>query len=225
MPRGRKKRLGCQLDTEGSKGAIPVASGPSLGVEPLEKSPAGLPAPDDIVLDANIKGLEPLAEQLTETGKKILNVILKDFAVDASTDGVAAEKDIFKALRAACARAGMLGTESNRHDQTDFFKTLADPQFMNIVKTTGQGLIGINIVPIVAKVIQQAMEGDKTSQRWALEITGILQGKYDFYLQRYNLTHNTINAGEINFDGKSDKELEAIMRDFVEVEVIDAQSA
>lgn len=154
-----------------------------------------------VELDASLKGLEPLADKLNETGKKILNVILTDFSPENEAE---AEKDVFKKLRSACARAGMLDTKSH---QVEFFKTLADPQFMNIVKTTGQGLIGLYIIPIAAKVIQQALEGDKTSQKWALEITGILQGKYDFYLQRFSLTHNTLNAGTINFDGKTDAEL------------------
>jgi hypothetical protein len=154
-----------------------------------------------VEFDASLKGLEPLADKLNETGKKILNVILTDFSAENECEG---EKDVFKKLRNACARAGML---EKKDDQITFFKTLADPQFMHIVKTTGQGLIGLYIIPIAAKVIQQALEGDKTSQKWALEITGILQGKYDFYLNRYSLTHNTINAENINFDGKTDAEL------------------
>lgn len=157
--------------------------------------------PKAIELNANVAGLEPLADKLNETGKKILNIIITDFSAENEAE---AEKDVFKKLRNACARAGML---DSKNTQIEFFKTLADPQFMQIVKTTGQGLIGLYIIPIAAKVIQQALEGDKTSQKWALEITGILQGKYDFYLNRYSMTHNTINAENINFDGKTDAEL------------------
>jgi DNA relaxase NicK len=167
--------------------------------------------------DANVKQLEPLANELNETGKKILEVILTDFSPENEAE---AERDVFLKLRNACARAGMLEKKS---DQITFFKTLADPQFMQIVKTVGQGLIGIHIVPIVSKVIQQALEGDKTSQKWALEITGILQGKYDFYLNRYQMTHNTLNVGNINFEGKTDAELAELvgsLNDVSEAEIL-----
>jgi len=170
--------------------------------------------------DANVKGLEPLANELNDTGKRILEVILTDFSPENEAE---AEKDVFKKLRNACARAGML---EKKDEQIQFFKTLADPQFMNIVKTVGQGLIGIHIVPIVAKVIQQAFEGDKTSQKWALEITGILQGKYDFYLNRYSLNHQTVNVGNINFEGKTDAELAELvysLDDVSEAEIASGQ--
>jgi len=159
---------------------------------------------DEPQLDANIQGLEKLGEKITETQKKILNIILTDFSPENSTE---AEKDIFKKLRAACARAGMLG----KSGEVDFFRTLADPGFNNIVKTVGQGIIGMYIVPVAAKVVQQALEGDKTSQKWVLEIAGLLQTKYDFYLQRYQMKHQTINVGEINFSDKSDEELEELV--------------
>ena len=160
------------------------------------------------VFDADVKGLEPLANELNETGKRILEVILTDFSPENEAE---AEKDVFKKLRNACARAGML---EKKDAQIQFFKTLADPQFMGIVKSVGQGLVGIHIVPIVAKVVQQALEGDKTSQKWALEITGILQGKYDFYLNRYQLNHQTVNVGNINFEGKTDAELAELVDSF-----------
>jgi len=166
---------------------------------------------DEASFDLNIKNLEPLAEKLNETQKKILNVILSDWSAENTIE---AERDIFLKLRNACGRAGML---ENKNDQITFFKTLADPQFMNIVKTVGQGLISIHIVPIVAKVIQQAIEGDKTSQRWALEISGVMPGKFDFYLNRYQLNHQVTNIGEINFDGKTDAELSEMVGDLAEV--------
>jgi len=156
-------------------------------------------------LDANVVGLEKLHDKLNETGKKILNVIITDFAAD---NPVEKESDVFKKLRNACKRAGMLG---NTSDQIKFFQTLADPRFIGITKAVGQGVIGMYLVPIVAKVVQQALEGDKTSQQWALQITGMLQTKYDFYLNRYELTHNSVHADVINFEGKSDGELERIV--------------
>lgn len=167
--------------------------------------------------DVSVKGLEPLAGELNETGKKILNVILTDFSAENEAE---AEKDVFKKLRNACGRAGMLEKKS---DQVTFFKTIADPQFMNIVKQVGQGLIGIHIVPIVAKVIQQALEGDKTSQKWALEITGMMPGKYDFYMNRYQMTHNTVNVGNLNFEGMTDAELKECV--FALDDVADAEIA
>jgi hypothetical protein len=161
-----------------------------------------------VELDATVKGLENLADKLSETGKKILNVVLTDFAPE---NPIEAEKDVFKRLRNACGRAGMLDSKG---DQITFFKTIADPDFMQIVKTTGQGIVGLYIVPVVAKVIQQALEGDKTSQRWVLEITGVIESKYQFYMNRYALTHSTTNVGNINFEGVPDEELSQIVASF-----------
>lgn len=163
------------------------------------------PAP---AFNANLEGLEPLADKLNETQKKILEVIITDFSSENECE---AEKDVFKKLRNACARAGMLDKKA---DQVTFFKTLADPQFMGVVKAVGQGLIGLHIVPITAKCIQMALEGDKTCMRWAFEMTGMMQDKYSFYKDRWQFTHNDVNIGEINFDGKTDDELKEIVAQF-----------
>jgi len=167
-------------------------------------------APDlttqDIELDANLKGLEQLEGQLNETQKKVLQIIVTDFSPENEAE---AEKDVFKKLRNACARAGLRDKKS---DEIDFFRVLGDPKFGHIVKTTGQGIIGLYIVPLAAKLINMALEGDKTCMKWALEIAGLLQSKYDFYLQRVALTKANINVGgDLNFEGKSDKELEELI--------------
>lgn len=172
-----------------------------------EMAPSAIPA----TFDANIKGLEPLAEQLNETQKKILEIIITDFSSENECE---AEKDVFKKLRNACARAGMLEKKS---DQVIFFKTLADPQFMGVVRSVGQGLIGLHIVPITAKCIQMALEGDKTCMRWAFEMTGMMQDKYGFYKDRWQFTHNEVNVENINFKDKTDAELVEIMASFKEV--------
>lgn len=161
-----------------------------------------------VEFDASLPALEPLSKQLDETRKKILEIILTDFSVGGDIE---AERDVFQKLRNACARAGMLG---NRADQIEFFKTIADPKFNNVVKAVGQGLIGMHIVPVVAKMINMALEGDKQCIKWVLEVCGMMPGKYDFYLNRYQYTHNTVNAGNINFEGKTDKELDDLIREF-----------
>lgn len=164
-----------------------------------------------VELDASLKGLEPLAEKLNETGKTILNVVISDFSAEPTVE---AEKDVFKKLKNACARAGMAGTG----DEVAFFKTLGDPQFNQIVHTVGRGVIGMYIVPVAAKIINQALEGDKTSQKWVLEICGLIDSKYDFYLNRYNLTHNSINAQNVNIEGKTDEELKELISSLDDVE-------
>jgi DNA relaxase NicK len=169
------------------------------------------PQAPGVTFNANLEGLEPLADKLNETQKKILEVIITDFSGENECE---AEKDVFKKLRNACARAGML---EKKADQVTFFKTLADPQFMGIVKAVGQGLIGLHIVPITAKCIQMALEGDKTCMRWAFEMTGMMQDKYSFYKDRWQFTHTDVNIGEINFDGKTDAELKEIVGQFSEV--------
>lgn len=163
------------------------------------------PEPDTQEFNANLVGLEKLADKLDETQKKILTVVLTDFSDDPESEG---EISVFRKLRGACARAGML---DSRKDQIKFFSTIADPTFSQIVRSVGSGLIGIYIVPIVAKVIQQALEGDKTSQRWALQISGVMPDKYEFYTNRWQLTHNDVTIGELNLEGKSDEELKRVL--------------
>ena len=164
------------------------------------------------VLNANVAGLEKLAEKLTETQKKILNVIISDFSDEP---GVEAEKDVFKKLRSACARAGMLGTVSN---QVDFFRVLSDPKFNSIVKTVGTGLVGMYIVPIMATQVRLALEGSQTAIDRLLEISGLKQSKYDFYLQRVALSKTDINVGgDLNFEGKTDAELKELAASFRDV--------
>lgn len=170
--------------------------------------------PAVVKFDQNVIGLEKLSEKLNETQKKILGVILTDFADDPESEP---ELRVWQKLRASCQRAGMAGSIG---DQIKFYSTVADPQFIQVVRAVGSGLIGVYIVPVVARVVKQALEGDKTSQRWILQISGVMPDKYEFYMNRYQLTHKEVNIGELNLEGKSDDELKRML---LEVEYADAQ--
>jgi len=152
--------------------------------------------PDEVGedFDADMKGLEPLADKLNDAQKRILEVIITDIFPETETE---CEKDVFKRLRNSCDRAGMLEDQSA---QRMFFRTLADPGFQHVVKSVGNGLIGLHVVPIVQKCIELALEGDKTCLKWALEIIGMKQSKYDFYLDRRQQNQlNIVNKGHVDF--------------------------
>jgi len=158
------------------------------------------------VFDANVAGLEKLAEELTETQKKIFNVIVSDFSDEPEAE---AEMNIFKRLRAACRRAGML---EDGHKQVDFFRVLQDEKFQHIVKTVGAGMVGMYVVPLMAKQIELALGGSQTALDRLFEIMGLKQSKYDFYLQRVALNKTDINVGgDLNFEGKTDAELKKLV--------------
>jgi hypothetical protein len=163
-------------------------------------------------LDLTPKGLEKVAEQLTETQKKILNIVLTDFSPE---NEVEAERDVFLKLRNACKRAGML---ERKQDQVTFFQTLADPKFAETVKMVGCGLIGVNVLDIVSTVYRKGVvEGDKTCLKWLMEILGLLPSKYDFYLQRYQIGHLQIGNQSVNFEGVPDEELKKFVHDLDDV--------
>ena len=152
------------------------------------------------VFDANVKGLEQLADKLNETGKKILNTMITDLSVE---NAIGAEKDVFKALRNVAARAGLLDSKAH---QIEFFHTIADPQFIQIYRAIGTGILGMNIVPLVAKCIEKALEGDKVCMQWALQMTGMLPDKFEFYKDRWQMTHNETNV-TVNYGDMTDAEL------------------
>lgn len=167
-------------------------------------------------LDANIVGLEKFKKQLTETQKKILNVIVSDFSEESKADiDKRGDMQVFNRLRAACIRAGML---HDRGEQAEFFRTLADPDFQHVVKTVGTGLVGMYVVPLMCKQIELAMSGSQTALDRLFELMGLKQSKYDFYLQRVALKKTNINVeGDMNFNKKTDKELEEIIASFENV--------
>ena len=165
-------------------------------------------------LDANIVGLEKLSEDLNITRKKILNIILSDFPdkPDASSE---AEMNVFIRLRTACGRAGML---EDPEQQAEFFRTLADPEFNHVVKSVGTGLVGMYVVPLMAKQIELAMGGSQAALDRLFEMCGLKQSKYDFYLQRVIANKTDINVeGDLNFEGKSDSELKKLVGSFGDV--------
>ena len=174
-------------------------------------------------LDTSCLATEPellvdFKEEVSEWQKKVASVMLTDCAPENECE---AEKDIFKKLREGCARAGMRDKGST---ETGFFNIISDKRFSEAVKQIGQGVVGLRILPVVDKLLELAMAGDKTCIKWALEISGIMPSKYDFYLAR----RQTINvtAGDqytVNFEGMEDAELERIadgLDDVTEAEVV-----
>jgi len=165
-------------------------------------------------LDADIEGLEELSKQLDLTQKKILNIILTDFG-DRPESTIEPETATFMRLRSACARAGML---ADKEKQAEFFRTIADPEFNRVVKTVGTGLIGMYVVPLMSKQIELAMGGSQAALDRLFEIVGIKQSKYDFYLQRVIANKTDINVeGDLNLEGKSDKELKELVGSFGDI--------
>jgi hypothetical protein len=164
------------------------------------------------VLDADVVGLENLADHMTPEQLKVLNVILTDFSEEPEAE---MEKSVFKRLRGACKRAGML---EDPHTQREFFQILADPKFMKIVKATGKGLVGMFIVPLLEAQIKLAVEGNQTALDRLFEMVELKQSKYDFYLQRVAMNKTDINVGgDLNFEGKTDAELKELAASFRDV--------
>ena len=164
-------------------------------------------------LDTSCLATEPellvdFKEEVSEWQKKVASVMLTDCAPENECE---AEKDIFKKLREGCARAGMRDKGST---ETGFFNIISDKRFSEAVKQIGQGVVGLRILPVVDKLLELAMAGDKTCIKWALEISGIMPSKYDFYLARRQVIN--VNAGnqyQVSFEDKSDEELERIADD------------
>lgn len=167
-------------------------------------------------LNANVSGLEHIADHVADEHLKVLNIIMTDFSDEPEAER---EMSVFKRLRGACQRAGML---ENKSKQREFFQILADPKFNKLVKATGRGLVGMYIGPLLETQIRLAMEGSQTALDRLFEIVGIKQSKYDFYLNRVALNKTDINVGgDLNFEGKTDaelKELAASFRDVSEAE-------
>lgn len=173
-------------------------------------------------LAANMGDLESAQAVINEQLAKVATVILTDFSPQ---NELQAEKDIFKALRNACKRAGML---DKGNSERDFFKIIYDPKFQLAVRQLGTALVGMHILPILAVVLDEAIvKRDKTCLGWALEMMGLKRDKYQFALDRRQIVN--INAGNeynVNFEDKSDEELKRIadgLDNVTEAEVVSSQ--
>ena len=152
-----------------------------------------------------LKALEKTSESLTDGSKKILETILTD--IFPEKDG---EQDsaVIAGIKRACQRAQATG-EVN---EITFWRHVADPGFMKVVKETGAALVGVHILPLIATLLNMAIEGrDKWALKISLQIAGLLPTKYDIYQLRYEERHVNNFSGEVNFGGKSDKELTNII--------------
>jgi len=167
-----------------------------------------------------LDGLERAEESLTEDSKKMLDFLL----TDVMNDDIDRDPDVTKSIRRACYRAQM---RDGSGDELTFFRHLNDPGFMKIVKDSGAALVGSHILPLVATLLNIAIEDRK---QWAmiacLKITGLLPTQYDIYQLKYQNTHINNYSGEVNYGGKSDAELENIwssIHDESEAETVDVE--
>ena len=171
------------------------------------------PGMSEMPFDLVPPGLEELAVELTEEHKKFIAVFLTDFfgAEERS------EKEVFKNLRNACARAGML---EKKGDQVKFFHMLADPKLQWVSRKCAQGVISTALIPVMMKVTSQAIDGDKKSQEWVLEMSEMIKSKYQFYLDRRQQISGDVSidaSHNLNVDGMDDKELDAAFAELTDV--------
>lgn len=152
----------------------------------------------------SMDGLEKAAESLTDDSRHILEFLI----TDAMNDDADADQNVTRAVKRACRRAQMKDGSSN---EMSFFRHVQDPGFMKIVKDTGAALVGAHILPLVATLLNIAIEERK---QWAmtacLKISGLLPTQYDIYQLKYENTHVQNFSGEVNYASRSDKELEDI---------------
>ena len=158
--------------------------------------------------------LEDAKKEVDVWQQRIAAVMLTDFHDEPQDSPIG---DVFKRLRAACARAGML---DHGEKEAHFFNIIKDKRFTAAVKQLGQGLIGIKAIPLVNKLIDMAMAGNEKALFKALEIAGIIPTKYDIYLNR--TTNNNTNGGivqnnTLSLGDKSDRELERFADGFNDV--------
>lgn len=162
-----------------------------------------------------MEGLEDAAESLTEDSKKILDFLLTDII----NDDTGRDPNVTRSIRRACRRAQM---REKKADEITFFRHVTDPGFMKTVKDTGAALVGAHILPLVATLLNIAIEERK---QWAmtacLKISGLLPTQYDIYQLKYENTHTNIFSGEVNYGDKTDKELKDICAQIYDVEEAD----
>ena len=162
-------------------------------------------------LDLAPDGMEDVGDNLTDDQLLVLNAVMSDIHAEPEEEPKSA---VYRKLYASFKRSGMSETKG---DEQRFFKILKDPKFGEIVKVTGRGVIGTRIVSIADKMVELALQGDKTAIKWALEIFGIKKSKYDYYMESANERRPEVNIGEINFGDKTEKELAAIRNALLDV--------
>ena len=158
--------------------------------------------------------LKAASQEVDVWQQRIAAVMLTDFYDEPNDSPIG---DVFKRLRAACARAGML---DHGEKEAHFFNVIKDRRFTAAVKQLGQGLIGIKAIPLVNKLIDMAMDGNEKALFKALEIAGIIPTKFDIYLNRTtnnNTNREIVQNNTINLGDQSDRELEQFADDFNDV--------
>lgn len=148
-----------------------------------------------------LEGLEEASKSLTSDSRKILEFLI----TDAMNDDTGHDQSVTRSIKRACRRAQMTDKSG---DEMAFFRHVTDPGFMKVVKDTGAALVGAHILPLVATLLNIAIEERK---QWAmtacLKISGLLPTQYDIYQLKYENTHINNFSGEVNYGGKTDKEL------------------
>jgi len=153
-------------------------------------------------------------EEVTALQQRIAAVMLTDFYED---NPHSSQSTMIKRLRGACKRAGMLdGGDKERY----FFNVISDQRFMTAVQQLGKGLIGINVVPLVNKLIEMGLKGNEKCLFKALEIASVAPTKYSVYMNQVNNRNapESVNSVTVNFGDKSDRELEKLANDLNDVE-------
>lgn len=162
-----------------------------------------------------LESLEDVSKDLAEGSRKVLETVLTDIFPEADERG--GDHAIISGIRKACVRAQ--AGERNRGDEMTFWRHVADPGFMKVVKETGAALVGMHVLPLIATVINMAIvDKDKWALKTALQIAGIIPNKYDIYQLRWEQRHTEIVAGgDVNLGGKTDAELKDILKQINDV--------
>lgn len=148
---------------------------------------------------------EQTLESLTEGSKKVLETILTDIFPEQEN---APDSAVVAGIKKACQRAQ---DGSDAVSEITFWRHVADPGFMKVVKDTGAALIGMHILPLIATLLNMAIQDKNTwALKTSLQIAGLLPTKYDIYQLRYEERHVQNFSGEVNFGGKTDQELKDI---------------
>lgn len=165
----------------------------------------------DKVTDLAPAGLETIGDELTDDHIAVMQAVIEDAYPEPEEE---TRRSVFQKLHASYKRSGLADTKA---EERRFFNILKDEKFGEIVKVTGRGVIGTRIVKIADKLCDLAVEGDLTAIKWALEVFGIKKSKYDYYQEDANNRRPNVMVGEINFSGKTDKELKEIRDGLIDV--------
>jgi len=159
--------------------------------------------------------LEDVSKDLAEGSRKVLETVLTDIFPEPDERG--GDHAIISGIRKACVRAQ--AGEKNRGEELTFWRHVADPGFMKVVKDTGAALVGMHVLPLIATLINMAIvDKDKWALKTSLQIAGVIPNKYDIYQLRWDQRHTEIVAGgDVNLGGKSDSELKGILEQIHDV--------